>query len=101
MVANHLSGNPTRFSPDEKIPEANLIVQKIIQELGSDTITYVDPTDIMTTSEGEVKVFEEGAFLYSDHHHVNDLGAKRLFDGLIHPAINGEMHLHPLRAGTR
>ena len=93
MVAHHLSGQPAKFSPDEKIFEANIIVEKIIQELDGNKILYVDPTAILTTSEGEVKVFEEGAFLYSDHHHVNDLGAKRLFDTLIHPAIFREKPL--------
>ena len=92
IVANHLSGNPTKFTPDEKIPEANILVQKIIQEIDSDKITYVDPTEILTTSEGEVKVFEAGVLLYSDHHHVNDLGAKHLFDTLIHPAIHSAKH---------
>jgi peptidoglycan/LPS O-acetylase OafA/YrhL len=100
MVANHLSGNPARFSPDEKISGANIIVHKIIQELDGNKIIYVDPTEILTTSEGEVKVFEEGAFLYSDHHHVNDLGAKRLFDTLIHPAIYSEKRPPPQRTGT-
>ena len=93
MVAHHLSGKPAKFSPDEKIFEANIIVEKIILELDGNKILYVDPTAILTTSEGEVKVFEEGAFLYSDHHHVNDLGAKRLFDTLIHPAIFREKPL--------
>lgn len=100
MVANHLAGTPAKFSPDKKISDANIIVQKIIQELDGNKISYVDPTEILTTSEGEVKVFEEGAFLYSDHHHVNDLGAKRLFDTLIHPAMYSEKRPPPQRTGV-
>lgn len=87
MVANHLSSKPAGLTPAKRTREANNIVRRLIRELDSDVVTFIDPTDFLTTETGHVRAYEGTRFLYSDHHHINDIGAKLLFDSLIHPRI--------------
>lgn len=87
VVANHLSGKPIALRPAISVREANDTVMGVIDELGAHNIVFVDPTKLLTTVEGHVKVFNDGMFLYSDYHHINDNGAQLVFDRLLAPAL--------------
>jgi hypothetical protein len=41
----------------------------------------------MVTTTGTIQVQERGKFLYSDEHHVNDRGAKVVFERALRPAM--------------
>ena len=87
IVSLSLRGEPIRLNPSPKVFKANEILKAAIAMLNTEKIVYIDPTDLLITKDGYVRVFEDEAFLYSDYHHLNDFGATVLFKALLYPRL--------------
>jgi len=87
IVSLSLRGEPIRLNPSPKVFKANEILKAAIAMLNTEKIVYIDPTDLLITKDGYVRVFEDEVFLYSDYHHLNDFGATVLFKALLYPRL--------------
>ena len=88
LVAQHLSGQTGSINGCHLVKIANSKVRGVVQEIMSDRLFYIDPTEQFTDEGGNLSlVNDEAGFLYSDHHHVNDKGARLIFDAYIWPLL--------------
>ena len=87
VTAHAISQRPIHLKPSADIAKANGAVAEIVEQLDSDRIEFIDPTDLLTTQDGFVRVFDENRFLYADYHHVNETGANVIFDALFRPRL--------------
>jgi peptidoglycan/LPS O-acetylase OafA/YrhL len=86
LIAGRLSGGDTRAIPDLAVAIANETVREVVEDLERSDIAYIDPTSTLIAS-GQVRLIEGRYFLYSDYHHVNDDGAKVVFDEVMRQAL--------------
>ena len=95
IVARHIQNQSKGIKPSlvfpqsQAVSESNGIVERVVSEIASERLFYVNPTDFFTNTEGNVSLMDErGMFLYSDYHHINDYGAHLLFTESILPLFS-------------
>ena len=88
LVAQHFSGQSGSTDESHLVETANSKVRGVVQEIMSERLFYIDPTEQFTDEGGNLSlVNDETGFLYSDYHHVNDQGARLIFDAYILPLL--------------
>ena len=88
LVANYLSNQFENLKQSTLVEKANSDAERVIREIASDRLSYVNPTALFTNSQGGPRLVDDReVFLYSDYHHINDSGAKLLFEALILPLL--------------
>lgn len=88
LVAQYLSGQSMSVNDSHLVGIANSKVSEVFQEIMSDSLFYIDPTELFRDMDGNFSpVNDEAGFLYSDYHHVNDQGARLIFDAYILPLL--------------
>lgn len=93
LIAQHLSGQSSRIIGSKLVDIANSEVRDVVQEIASNRLFFVDPTDLFRDEDHNlVIVNEEAGFLYADYNHVNDQGARLIFDAHILPIMVDQGH---------
>lgn len=88
LVAQYLSGQSKGINGSKLVDAANSEVRNVVHEIASDRLFYVDPTSLFRDKDDNVVIAnDEAGFLYSDYHHINDQGARLIFDAHILPIL--------------
>jgi hypothetical protein len=86
LVARTLSSKATQFTPAPTVAEANDMVSNVVRRLERRNVIFLDPTPFLLDGD-QVKLTQGSLFLYSDHHHLNDDGARVAFDGVLRQVL--------------
>ncbi len=83
LVAKNNSNDKNGVKCSQAVTKANAIVKKAVQSINNENIIFVNPYELFISEHNMVVCQQNGKFLYSDYHHVNDAGATLIVDKLI------------------
>ena len=76
-------GGELVFQSADSVAVANKKIQALLQGLALPNVSFIDPRSLFEGDDQTVKVIQEGQFLYSDYHHLNNIGAGVIFNELL------------------
>lgn len=88
LLAVTRSGLSLNLAPTRDVAKANAVVRAIVDELDLPSVIYINIYNDLMTANGFIKFSHDGQVLYSDSHHVNDRGARYVFEKSIQPRIS-------------
>ncbi len=83
LVANSLSGASTSFDIVKSVAETNAKTAQVVEDLKLNNVNFANPHDLFVGPDGKIAFVINGCFVYSDDNHINDQGAKVVFERLL------------------
>jgi hypothetical protein len=78
---------PLHAESASQVLAANEKVRDLVARAGRSNVEFVDIYHCLCLPDGSVRISEDGHWLYSDHNHLNDTGAKYVFDHVLRPLL--------------
>lgn len=73
--------------------EMNQRVNRLINELKLPNASYTEATHVLTNEAGDITPLQNDKFLYYDFHHINNDGAKLVFEGVLRERLEDLLQL--------
>lgn len=87
LIAHKYSLQKSPIKASRSVENANLLIKNLVASIAKEDIEFVDPSPLFLTNTDEIKYMNGTDFLYSDFHHVNDMGARLIVDRLLRDKI--------------
>ena len=87
LVAKNNSNDIDGLSSSVKVKKANEIIEEVVNSINNEKIEFVNPYSLFIKPNNQVMYMLNGKFLYSDYHHINNLGASLIVNNMIGPKI--------------
>lgn len=82
LIAKAFAVQTTEVRPAPEVDRANRLVREVVKKIDRDRVVFLDPTPSLMVGD-HIKLSDRGLFLYSDYHHINDDGAKIVFEDIL------------------
>ena len=80
LLAASRSGVNNAIEPLSDVASTNEKIKALIKNLGLQNIYYFDAEKLFLNQDGSIRFMDNQKFLYSDYNHINDNGARFIFN---------------------
>ena len=87
LLARCRAGERLVLKPDARAIEANIILRQSVAKIDLDNVLLLDPSGLLTNSQGDVVPIQSDYLMYFDDDHLNVLGGKLVFESVILPRL--------------